>query len=187
MLEDCCYLCGGEAAPRDHLWRYCDCDTYCHAQCFKTMVRTVPTHHTHCGVCKRAYDLERRRSRRCYVALPVVVADVALLIAFAVFVAVSFCTFSGERWLVLQCTATLVLSATCCVVWSVHRAHALQRGTWCTAWCEATTTLVARPVGVKTTNIVLAREGAATGDEVAAEAARVGPQPPSHPDALQYV
>lgn len=57
-----CFLCASSEPP---LYRMCKCDSLVHSKCFERLV-CVPSHSTHCAVCKAKYDVDityRRRVR----------------------------------------------------------------------------------------------------------------------------
>ena len=44
-----CYICSDDTPP---LYRMCACDRLVHEACFTRLVQTVPSHRTHCPVCR---------------------------------------------------------------------------------------------------------------------------------------
>jgi hypothetical protein len=60
MME--CFICAGSDAP---LHLVCKCNTLVHPECFLKLL-SVPSHNTHCAVCKQGYDLKLTLGWRCH-------------------------------------------------------------------------------------------------------------------------
>ena len=57
-----CFICAGSDAP---LHSVCKCSTLVHPDCFLKLLN-VPSHNTHCAVCKQKYDLELTMGWKCH-------------------------------------------------------------------------------------------------------------------------
>ena len=55
-----CFLCEEGTRP---LYRVCACDQHVHERCYLRLL-TVPSHTTHCAVCRTPYDLDVKRRYR---------------------------------------------------------------------------------------------------------------------------
>lgn len=52
-----CYVC---TEPTPPLYKICKCNALLHKECFQELVNKVPSHATHCAVCKHPYSLNTR-------------------------------------------------------------------------------------------------------------------------------
>ena len=77
-MSDCppeCYICSDDTPP---LYRVCACNRLVHKECFTRLVETVPSHRTHCPVCRSSNpgEVVRTAHHRIVVDVPLLlVAD----------------------------------------------------------------------------------------------------------------
>lgn len=79
-----CFIC---CEASGSLYRVCKCDTYVHEACMRRLV-SVPTHSTHCAVCKTPYNVRQRT--RCVVSCQPIVYMVCATWCSAGFLSVLF-------------------------------------------------------------------------------------------------
>lgn len=56
MEYECLICCESDGKL---LYKACNCNSYIHLECFEKLINTVPTHSTHCAVCKKRYSIKK--------------------------------------------------------------------------------------------------------------------------------
>lgn len=60
-----CFVCAGGTTDGP-LFRVCNCNARIHVDCFKRLV-CVPSHRTHCAVCRAKYNITTTSKLQCFV------------------------------------------------------------------------------------------------------------------------
>lgn len=133
MLGEC-YVCMRSDAPPAP----CACKTFVHVECLRTVMRIVPSHRTHCAVCRVPYG-NVVVVHDCHVPSPYVGLILVYLALALVLTVYSFLSAAERKpWV----TAFVITMETGCVVVTAA-AHVVVRrrhGRWCC--CHARSRLV---------------------------------------------
>ena len=54
-VERQCFVCAGDDSDERLLGNVCACETFVHASCQQKMMMKVPSHRSHCAVCREEY------------------------------------------------------------------------------------------------------------------------------------
>ena len=143
-----CFVCLQPGTDGDYLWKYCQCEHYCHLRCFKTMVRTVPSHFTKCHICNTPYNMKSSTylSIKLHGALLTFDVSILLLISTGSYLIIE----SGWSPIVL-----IVCSCALLIFWvtllKLHVLHRTYRGAFFPiSVCVKRKCKVAQPTGVYT-------------------------------------
>ncbi len=57
-MDSSCFICCETSEKL--LYKVCKCKSYLHLECFENMINTVPSHNTHCAVCREKYSIKNK-------------------------------------------------------------------------------------------------------------------------------
>lgn len=141
-----CFLC--ETDTGQPVYRVCLCDQYVHSACYARLLR-VPSHETHCAVCRAVYDIRIVKGYRCRWtddrSLHIAIVGGGCFVLSTIAVLLSYCDLctghnvvdTSWRIVVLSiATFTSTIAAGLCVL------HRLATGRW--ACCRLRRVVVKR-------------------------------------------
>lgn len=143
MTDETCFVC----EEGNGLVRPCRCATFVHPKCLENVVRRVPSHATHCPICRTPYHVVRStvvslRLNGPY-AFEVLVGYLTTSYTFVMILLLVY-LLGGRVWWdqSLACTLLwgLVFIMTFLLCVSVHTHRRSQR-LWCLRWDETTTSV----------------------------------------------
>ena len=147
-----CFICLQEGRTGDYLWRYCACEHYCHARCFKTMIRTVPTHRNRCHICKTDYNLKYKSSLVVHCDRTLVAVDVIIILFMA---AIGYTTMIPDVPVIFRLCALASLAVLFSMMILFHLLNKVHHGILCPVSIRfKTKSTAAKPTNVYTGDIV---------------------------------
>ena len=143
MTTEECYLCCGTDPP---LWRPCRCKMHAHPECLQQLI-AVPSHSTHCAVCRYPYNIETRTVCRvrgthdrtsCAHVMVAYVGACSAWLLFVVFI-LQYLLTPLDNWTQFALMSIISCIATACVggIVHVHILHRRATGHFCCVACTA--------------------------------------------------
>ena len=128
-----CFICAATDAP---LYKVCNCDTVVHEQCFTRLVN-VPSHATHCAICKKKYDMTIHSAKmfRCntycagimFVLFFLFIADILTITTFHLLI-------SARYNYVLYCVLSMLGILILYLILLISYRYKYETKRWCCIW-----------------------------------------------------